>query len=343
MLRVASSWLGRVGRLRGTSAPTLAGVASERQGRLTPSRGRDRIRLDSWPPRPAPRCTPRSVISSGSGIRFARREWPSWPARASRRRCRRRAGWACWRRRMARPAELRAEIRRVREQTDRPFGVDILFATTRTTGDGDRPLHRRREEDGSRSRSRSGCPSSSRGSANPGPVTAPGARDPGSKVMALCGNVKQARDHAASGVDVVIAQGHEAGGHTGTHRRSRARCPAVPRAVAPVPVLTAPAASRTAAGSWPRWRSARRDLDRHALHRDGPEAFGRDNYKETRSSRSTRKAPWSRARPRASPIAGVIRNSLHARVGEAAGRDPAVPGEFERVGKPARRAGARAG
>ena len=32
--------------------------------------------------------------------------------------------------------------------------------------------------------------------------------------MALCGNVKQARDHAANGVDVVIAQGHEAGGHT---------------------------------------------------------------------------------------------------------------------------------
>ena len=27
------------------------------------------------------------------------------------------------------PAELRAEILRVREQTDRPFGVDILFAT----------------------------------------------------------------------------------------------------------------------------------------------------------------------------------------------------------------------
>ena len=33
--------------------------------------------------------------------------------------------------------------------------------------------------------------------------------------MALCGNVKQALDHAANGVDVVIAQGHEAGGHTG--------------------------------------------------------------------------------------------------------------------------------
>jgi enoyl-[acyl-carrier protein] reductase II len=33
--------------------------------------------------------------------------------------------------------------------------------------------------------------------------------------MSLCGNVKQARKLAASGVDVIIAQGHEAGGHTG--------------------------------------------------------------------------------------------------------------------------------
>jgi enoyl-[acyl-carrier protein] reductase II len=29
------------------------------------------------------------------------------------------------------PDELRSEIRRVRERTDRPFGVDILFATPR--------------------------------------------------------------------------------------------------------------------------------------------------------------------------------------------------------------------
>src|SRR5208337_3398406 len=31
----------------------------------------------------------------------------------------------------------------------------------------------------------------------------------------LCGNVKQARRLEASGIDVIIAQGHEAGGHTG--------------------------------------------------------------------------------------------------------------------------------
>ena len=32
------------------------------------------------------------------------------------------------------PALLREEIRRVRGLTDRPFGVDILFATIRTSG-----------------------------------------------------------------------------------------------------------------------------------------------------------------------------------------------------------------
>jgi enoyl-[acyl-carrier protein] reductase II len=41
------------------------------------------------------------------------------------------------------------------------------------------------------------------------------AHSAGVVVMSLCGNVKQARRLEASGVDVVIAQGHEAGGHTG--------------------------------------------------------------------------------------------------------------------------------
>src|SRR5205823_7420306 len=33
------------------------------------------------------------------------------------------------------PAELRQEIRRARELTDKPFGVDILFATVRAAGE----------------------------------------------------------------------------------------------------------------------------------------------------------------------------------------------------------------
>lgn len=41
------------------------------------------------------------------------------------------------------------------------------------------------------------------------------AHDHGVKVAALCGTVAQAERHVARGVDVVVAQGTEAGGHTG--------------------------------------------------------------------------------------------------------------------------------
>ena len=54
----------------------------------------------------------------------------------------RRAGWACIAAAHGSPAELRAEIHRVREQTDRPFGVDILFASVRTQRAGDGAVHR---------------------------------------------------------------------------------------------------------------------------------------------------------------------------------------------------------
>ena len=136
----------------------------------------------------------------------------------------------------ATPAELREEIRRVRDATDRPFGVDVLFATIRAAGDEverhtdavkgwvDVVLEER-------------VPVLVAGLGNPGPVTAEAHRL-GMKVMALCGNVKQARDHVANGVDVVIAQGYEAGGHTG-RVGGLVLIPAVVEAVAPRPVVAA--------------------------------------------------------------------------------------------------------
>ena len=41
------------------------------------------------------------------------------------------------------------------------------------------------------------------------------AHDRGMKVAALAGKAEHARSHVASGVDIVVAQGYEAGGHTG--------------------------------------------------------------------------------------------------------------------------------
>ncbi|MEN8161540.1 MAG: nitronate monooxygenase family protein [Myxococcota bacterium] len=57
-------------------------------------------------------------------------------------------------------------------------------------------------------------------------------------VGALCGKVKQALQHQEAGVDVIIAQGHEAGGHTG-EISSLVLWPQVVDAVAPTPVLAA--------------------------------------------------------------------------------------------------------
>jgi nitronate monooxygenase len=60
----------------------------------------------------------------------------------------------------------------------------------------------------------------------------------GVKVIALVGNVKNARRVAEGGTDVVVAQGAEAGGHTG-RVGTMALVPQVVDAVAPTPVLAA--------------------------------------------------------------------------------------------------------
>ena len=134
------------------------------------------------------------------------------------------------------PAELREDIRRLRGLTDRPFGVDILFATVRTSGsEADRFTDDVRGWTDVALEER--VPVLVAGLGNPGAATAEAHRL-GIKVMALCGNVKQARDHVANGVDVVIAQGHEAGGHTG-RVAGLVLVPAAVDAVAPVPVVAA--------------------------------------------------------------------------------------------------------
>jgi NAD(P)H-dependent flavin oxidoreductase YrpB (nitropropane dioxygenase family) len=57
-------------------------------------------------------------------------------------------------------------------------------------------------------------------------------------VAALCGSAKHARSHQAAGIDIIIAQGSEGGGHTGDVG-SIVLWPEVIDAVAPTPVLAA--------------------------------------------------------------------------------------------------------
>ena len=64
------------------------------------------------------------------------------------------------------------------------------------------------------------------------------AHDQGVKVAALIGRVEQAVRDVQQGVDLIIAQGYEAGGHTG-EVASMVLVPDVVDAVAPVPVLAA--------------------------------------------------------------------------------------------------------
>src|SRR5581483_6707075 len=133
--------------------------------------------------------------------------------------------------------ELKEQIRRCRALTDRPFAVDILFAevkadkgssdVVRYTSNVERLIEVTFEEK---------VPVIVSGLGNPAGIVERAHRDDVT-VMSLCGNVKQARRLEASGVDVIIAQGYDAGGHTG-RVGTMSLVPAIVDAVR-VPVLAA--------------------------------------------------------------------------------------------------------
>jgi len=72
----------------------------------------------------------------------------------------------------------------------------------------------------------------------PPPIMIERAHEAGAKVAALAGKAVHAERHVAAGVDLIIAQGYEAGGHTG-EIGSMVLIPEVVDAVAPVPVIGA--------------------------------------------------------------------------------------------------------
>ena len=173
---------------------------------------------------------------------------------------------------------LRSRIRRVRELTNKPFGVDLLLpvvtGSVETGGSSGQPesqfeavrrqyprhaafvdtlieefglekaeppepgetglaLARRQvdvimEEDVAIFAAALGDPA----------WVVPMAREKGVKVMGLVGSVRNAHRQVAAGVDIIVAQGTEAGGHTGRI----ATMPLVPQvvdAVSPLPVVAA--------------------------------------------------------------------------------------------------------
>ena len=172
--------------------------------------------------------------------------------------------------------ELREAIREIKAQTGKPFGVDLLLpkSVAAPAGGGavEMPLsevlkkmpepHREwvkkvRAELGLsdvdvmiKLNSTTNRPKESiqvcieervplfcAGLGNPGFMVEE-AHAAGMKVLGITGNAKNARRMAQSGVDFVVAQGHEGGGHTG-RIGTMALLPQAIDAAAPVPVLAA--------------------------------------------------------------------------------------------------------
>lgn len=100
------------------------------------------------------------------------------------------------------PERIREEMRKVRALTAKPFGVDLLAALPDTVMAAIDVII---EE---------GASSFIAGLGIPGPVIAK-CHDAGVKVMVVCGKVEHARRSEDAGCDAVVAQGTEAGGHTG--------------------------------------------------------------------------------------------------------------------------------
>jgi nitronate monooxygenase len=64
-------------------------------------------------------------------------------------------------------------------------------------------------------------------------------KEAGCKIICQVQTLAQAKEAAAAGADIIIAQGRDAGGHSGTTRGTIGLVPAVVDAVAPIPVVAA--------------------------------------------------------------------------------------------------------
>jgi enoyl-[acyl-carrier protein] reductase II len=99
--------------------------------------------------------------------------------------------------------EIRDEIKKTRDLTDKPFGVDLLAAVPESL---ERTVDIIIE---------GGAKAFISGLGVPPPHLVKRFHESGLKVMNVSGTVRHARAAQAGGLDAVVAQGTEAGGHTG--------------------------------------------------------------------------------------------------------------------------------
>jgi NAD(P)H-dependent flavin oxidoreductase YrpB (nitropropane dioxygenase family) len=169
------------------------------------------------------------------------------------------------------PDELREMIRKLRSLTDKPFGVDLLLPSNiADTGERESftaALPAEHVAFVKELRERFGVPDATPPRQLRQPLTAqvyreqvqvvleervpvfasglgnpafmvPDAHAQGMKVIGLAGNLKHARRVADGGCDAVVAQGTEAGGHTG-QISTLVLVPQIVEGVAPTPVIAA--------------------------------------------------------------------------------------------------------
>ncbi len=129
--------------------------------------------------------------------------------------------------------ELRREIKVIRDTTDKPFGVDILFA--KVAGDDAATVtYVRQVQDQIAVSLEERVPVLISGLGNPLGVIGE-AHERGMTVMSVIGNVRQALKLEAEGIDMLIASGGDGGGHVG-RVGTAALVPAVTQAVK-IPVI----------------------------------------------------------------------------------------------------------
>jgi NAD(P)H-dependent flavin oxidoreductase YrpB (nitropropane dioxygenase family) len=128
------------------------------------------------------------------------------------------------------PEYLRERIAKTRELTDRPFGVNLIIAGMDDPDTAAALLER------FETIVAEGVPLVVLFEGDPAPFVE-AARGSGVKVFIQVGSTVAARAAAEAGVDGVIAQGFEAGGHVAARHSLAVTVPTVVDAVAPLPVL----------------------------------------------------------------------------------------------------------
>ena len=155
----------------------------------------------------------------------------------------------------------------------------------------------------------------------------------GCKIICQVQTLAQAIGAAAAGADIIIAQGRDAGGHSGTTRGTMGLVPAVVDAVAPIPVVAAggiadgrglaAALALGAAGisMGTRFTAARESLWDQAM-KEAALSAGGDQTQQTRVFDIVRGSPWPAIYP-GRALRNAFSNHWNGREDELAADQPA--------------------